>query len=262
MRNGWIVGLVGTGALVAWAATPGGLARADDKPATAAVEAQRQALVGIWKVNTQLSDDPRAKMREARSGGGGGEQGGGGGGGRGGWGGGGGGWGGGRGGGMGRGGGGWGGGRGGGGGGGSTSSQGGPTPTRAMLLTASQITVTNLTPQVTILDPDGGMRLLHADNKGYSDDSGNEVKAHWDDAKLVVETKNDRGKVKETWTTTDDPRRLNVLVEIDRPYGNAVKIKRVFDAVDPNAPKPDAAQADPSKPASNPDKPNPDPGKP
>ena len=60
---------------------------------------------------------------------------------------------------------------------------------RPMLFTASQITVTNLTPEVTILDPDGGIRRLHADDKGYRDPNGAEVKARWDEDKLVAFTR-------------------------------------------------------------------------
>ena len=158
---------------------------------------------------------------------------------------------------MGRGGGGWGGGRGGGMGRSGQAGGSSQEAMRPMLFTASQITVTNLTPEITILDPEGEIRRLHADDKGYRDTNGAEVKARWDEEKLVVETKTDRGHVKETWAVTGDPRRLNVLLEIDRPFGGSVKVKRVFDAVDPNAPKPDATTPEASKPASRPDKPNP-----
>jgi hypothetical protein len=197
--------------------------RADDKPAddaTTAVAAHQQ-LVGEWKLNPELSEDPFAKMRAAReeggrSGGWGGGRGGGG-------------WGGGH-------GGGWGGGgghhgRGGGYGGSSGSSGEGAGGARSMMLTATQITVTNIAPEVTILDPDGQIRRFHADDKAYKDDAGNEVKARWDGDRLVVETKGQRGSTKETWTVGGDPRRLTVLLEIKRPYGGTVSVKRVFDPV-------------------------------
>lgn len=200
--------------------------RAGDKPANdeAAVTA-RQQLVGEWKLNPELSEDPMAKMRAAR------EQGGGSGG-----------WSGGRGGGgWGGGGGGWGGGGGhhgghgggyGGSGGGAPQGAGSATPpARSMMLTASQITVTNLDPEVTMLDPEGQMRRFHADDKAYKDDAGNEVKARWDADRLVVETKGERGSTKETWTVGADPRRLTVLLEIKRPSGGTVSVKRVFDPV-------------------------------
>ena len=198
---------------------------ADDKPADD-VTAARQRLVGEWKLNAELSEDPREKMRQAFAGaGGGGGQGGGGrsggGGGYGGYGGGYGGHGGGR--------------HGGGGRGGAPSGQGassenGTEPARPMVFTATQLTVTNLTPTVTILGSEGEMRQLHADGESYKDESGTEVKARWDASLLIVETKTERGSVKETWTVSaDDPRRLTVLLGIQRPNGAEVKVKRVFD---------------------------------
>jgi len=135
-----------------------------------------------------------------------------------------------------------------------------------MMFSASQVTVTNLTPEVTVLTPDGAIRHLHADDKPYQDESGVEVKTHWDDSKLIVETKSERGKIKETWSVSEDPRRLQVQLDVDRPFGNSVKVKRVFDAVDPNAPKTEEAKppaqppADtpPAPPASNPPPPDPE----
>jgi hypothetical protein len=255
-------GVLGGACALAIGAAAAQRAEPAEKLSPAAVEAAREALVGQWQLNTSLSDDPRAKMREG-AGGSGGDRGGGG---RGwGGGGGGGGWGGGRGGsgGMGRGGGGWGGGRGGGmgrGGGGGGGGESTPSARRALLFPAPQITITNLTPEVTVLSPDGTMRHLHADNKGYKDETtGTEVKARWDDSKLVVDTKSERGSVKETWTAASDPRRLEVLLEVQRPFGDAVKIKRVYDPVDPNAPKketppatPPAGSEPPPTPASPP----------
>lgn len=205
-------------------------ARAGDKAADdgAAVAARRQ-LVGEWKLDAELSEDPFAKMRQAREegGGSGGGRGGGGGHGGGGWGGGGG------------GGGGWGGGGGhhGGrgygrsGGGAQHRGEGGGGYARSMMLTASQITVTNIEPEVTVLDPDGQMRRLPADDKGHKDDAGTEVKAKWEADRLVVETRGERGTTKETWSVGADPRRLTVLLEIKRSSGGTVSVKRVFDPV-------------------------------
>lgn len=213
------------------AAVPRGRARADDKPAKDAGDAAaRQALVGEWKLNPELSEDPREKLRQARAGGGHPEGGGG------------------RGGGWGGGGGGYGhGGHGGGHGGGYHGSSGsgaqggapggGEGHALAMPFTASQITVTNLEPEVTMLDPDGEQRRLHADDKSYKDASGTEVKARWDAAHLVVETKTERGSMKETWSVASDTRRLTVLLEIKRPYGGDVTVRRVFDPQEAEARK-------------------------
>ena len=228
--------LAGMAFALAFAVSARGRAFAADKPANAeATQAVRQQLVGEWKLNAELSEDPREKMRQARGDGGGSPGGGGGGGGWGGGGRGGGGWGGGgHGGGGGWGGGGHGGrGSGGGGGQGTSPSQ---TSLRSMLFTASQITVANLDPEVTILDPQGEVRHLHADDKAYKDESGTEVKAKWDGGHLVVETKTDRGSSKETWTVGSDPRRLTVQVQIKRSFGGEVSVKRVFDPATPDAP--------------------------
>jgi hypothetical protein len=209
-------------------ATSGTPVRAGDKAADdGAAVAARQQLVGEWKLNAELSEDPFAKMRQAREegGGAGGGSGGGDGHGGGGWGGGGGGWG---------GGGGHHGGHGGGyghSGGGAPHGEGGGGYARSMMFTASQITVTNIDPEVTVLDPDGQMRRFQADDKGHKDDTGNEVKARWDVDRLVIETKGERGTTKETWSVGADPRRLTVLLEIKRPSGGAVSVKRVFDPV-------------------------------
>jgi hypothetical protein len=195
-----------------------------------APEAAREKLVGVWMLNAELSDDPRVKMREGGGGRGPGGPGGGGygdpgGGGYGP-----------PGGGGGRGAGppGGGGGRGGMGGGmGGPSGPGGPPDGGAYaqpMAFGDQVTVTNLQPEITMIDPEGEIRRLHADEKAYKDSSGSEVKTRWEGAFLVVETKTGRGKVRETWSVTDSPRRLTVLVKMARPFGGEISVKRVFDA--------------------------------
>jgi hypothetical protein len=186
-----------------------------------AAGAGRLQLVGEWKLNPELSEDPREKMRQARAEGGrpeGGAPGGGGGG--------------------------WGGhgsGHGHGAPGGQGRGQNRPQGDaegrwRSMLLTASRITVTNLEPEVTMLDPEGDLRRLHADDKAYKDDTGTEVKARWDASRLVVETKTQAGSIKETWTVDSDPRRLTVLLELRRSSGEGVTFRRVFDPIARDAP--------------------------
>jgi len=246
------LGILGVGVLVSALRTEP--VRGGDKPVDeTALAAVRQSFVGEWTLNKELSDDPRAKMREGRpEGGGGGGEGGGGG-----WGGGrhggGGGWGGGGGGGRG-GGGGWGGGRGGGGGMGRDAS-GASRPgalSGGMLFSADRITITNLTPEITIVAPEGDLRTLHADNQGYQTSGGATVKTRWDGTRLLVETKRERGGMKEAWAvSTEPPRRLTVLVELERPSGGSVRIKRVFDprASDtPAATTPATTQPDAPKP--------------
>jgi hypothetical protein len=228
------------GAVLAVAALePPVLAGGDEK--VAAPSATREKLVGVWKLNPELSEDPRAKMTEGSQGGGRGPGGSGGAGGRGG--------------GPGGGapaGGGFGGPSGGGppggpgGGRGSGGVPGGGPPgeggfARPMAF-GPQVTVTNLAPEITMIDPDGEIRRLHADNKAYRDSSGSEVKTRWEEASLVVETKTGRGTVKETWAVTGPPLRLTVLVRMNRPFGGGdVTVKRVFDHATLDAARPSEA---------------------
>ncbi len=219
--------------------------------ATPAPAAVRERLVGVWRLNPELSEDPRAKMREGGGHGPGGGPGGGGEGGPGGGGPGGGGPGGGGpgGGGPPPGGGGRGGGPpGGGGGGGGWSGdgghggrgmaggpEGGPRgPGGADLVPPiafeDQLTVTNLEPEITMIDAEGGIRRLHADGRSYKDSNGFEVKTRWEESALVVETKTGRERTRETWSVADAPRRLTVVVKADRPFGGEVTVRRVFDA--------------------------------
>jgi YD repeat-containing protein len=240
-RRDVAVGLLTGAACAAVLAVTSTRALAGEKPASDEKGvAACQELVGEWRLNPELSEDPREKMRQARGEGGrpegGGPPPGGGGAGGGGWGGGGG----------GQGGGHHGGGRGGGypghgGPGGEGDGRGGPSAeggghAGSMPFTASRITITNLEPEVTMLDPDGEVRRLHADDKAYKDDDGTEVKVKWDAKRLVVETKARRGSTRETWTVGDDPRRLTLLLEVRRPSGGTVTVKRVFDPASPDPP--------------------------
>jgi hypothetical protein len=104
-----------------------------------------------------------------------------------------------------------------------------------MLFEADRITITNLTPEITIVAPEGELRTLHADDKGYRNSSGGMVKTRWDDARLLVETKGERGGTKEAWTVSAAPRRLSVVLEVQRPFGAKVTIKRVFDPLQPDS---------------------------
>ncbi|HXY42527.1 MAG TPA: hypothetical protein VEQ10_22825, partial [Vicinamibacteria bacterium] len=60
MRNGIFVAVAAAGCVAALGAVASRAAVAGEKPDAAAIAAARQTLVGEWKLNTQLSDDPRA----------------------------------------------------------------------------------------------------------------------------------------------------------------------------------------------------------
>jgi hypothetical protein len=197
--------IAATGAL--WlVAAPLRAGAAEDEGASR-VAAERGGLVGRWTLNADLSEDPREKMRQARPERPPGGPGGGGmnppsGGGR---------------------------------DGGRPPGRGageGPDPGAVAFLRAKELTITNIEPEVSIVEPDGLVRRLHPDGKKYKTSSGAEVKTRWDGPRLVVETKSERGKVKETWTVSpasSGAKRLTVTLEIQQPWGAAVSVKRVFD---------------------------------
>ena len=195
-------------------------ARGDEKPA---LEAPTPSLAGRWKLNPELSEDARAKMREAReaargdgSGGDNGRGSGSGGGGRA-WG---------RG---GHGGGGMGGGR----GAGRSGARGGDPQDsmREVFEAPAEFTITPTASEVVILEKDGRLRTLHADGRKYKAEGGAaEVEARWDGGQLVVDTKSDRGpRITETFDAAPDRTRLTVTLKVDGSRGPSVTVKRVYD---------------------------------
>ena len=183
----------------------------------------RQTLVGQWILNPDLSEDPQEKMREAmqkqmQMQGGGGRSGG-----------------------MGRGGGmggqgGMGGGTGRAGGGGGGMGRGGDDerrrPPMMTFFSADDLTVTHIAPAVAIVEPDGRVRTLQPDGEKYQVEHGEgEVKTRWKGDALVVETKTERGKMKETWSVSPQTGLLTVKLEIEPGGGRMpkVEVRRVYD---------------------------------
>ena len=200
-------------------------ARGQDKPAP---EAPTPTLAGRWKLNPELSEDARAKMRDARDaardGSGGANGGGNGSGGAGrGWG---------RG---GRGGGGMGGGR----GAGRSGARGGDAPDamREVFEAPAEFTITPTASEVVILEKDGRLRTLHADGKKYKAEGGAaEVEARWDGGQLVVDTRSDRGaRITETFDAAPDRTRLTVMLKVEGSRGPGVTVKRVYDPAETSA---------------------------
>lgn len=201
-------------------------ARGDEKPA---LEAPTPSLAGRWKLNPELSEDARAKMREAReasrgdgSGGGSGGASGSGGGGRG-----------------------WGrSGHGGGRGGvrrvGRSATNGGDPQValREVFEAPAEFTITPTASEVVILEKDGRLRALHADGKKYKAEGGAaEVETRWDGGQLVVETKSERGpRVTETFDAAPDRSRLTVTLKVDGSRGPSVTVKRVYDPAEAATP--------------------------
>jgi len=188
-------------ALVAFG--PRTTARASEDPpgAESAKRPARQALVGQWTLNVDLSEDPREKMREAMEkrmqGGGSG---------------------------MGR-----------GGGTGRGGSQEGQRPAMMTFFSARELAITHLEPAVSIVEPDGLVRTLQPDGEKYQTEHGEgEVKTRWKGDRLFVETKTERGKMKETWSVSQETGQLLVVLEIEPGGGRmpAVTVNRVYDRAD------------------------------
>jgi hypothetical protein len=212
----------------AGAAPPDETAVPTEDAVPAEADPGRQAFVGHWTLNPDLSEDPREKMQQAmqermqgRSGGGGGTgrggSGGGGGMGRGG-------------GGMGRGGMGSGGGEGRGGGMGRGGHNG--RPPMMAFFSAAELTIPHVAPAVAIVEPDGLVRTLQPDGEKYQVEHGEgEVKTRWTGDRLVVETKNERGKMKETWSVSPETGLLSVKLELEPGAGRMpkVEVNRVYD---------------------------------
>jgi hypothetical protein len=200
-------------------AGPGAL-RADEKPKGALVTAD---LSGSWVYNPDLSDDARAKMREAmeKAAGAGGP----------------------------------GGGRvagaGGGTGGASGGGRMGPPPggtggdddprstMRALLEPAEEVTITQTGAEIAVEEKFGETRHLHPDGKKYKTDNGtSEMKATWKDGQLVVETKRaPASRVVETWERVPDGSQLIVNVKMEGGFGPSLVLKRVYDRAKGEAPK-------------------------
>lgn len=191
-----------------------GAGAAEEPVAAVVARPERHAFIGQWTLNVDLSEDPQEKMREAmearmQQGGGGGGRGGG----------------------MGRGGGGkGGGGRGGGPGRGSNGES--RRPPAMAFFAATELTIPHVAPAVAIVEPDGLVRTLQPDGEKYQVEHGEgEVKTRWEGDRLVVETKNERGKMKETWAVSPQTGRLTVQLEIEPGGGRMPKVavRRVYE---------------------------------
>jgi hypothetical protein len=196
-------------------------------------------LSGTWRFNAEESDDLREKMREIMQGGGregrpgrmgpggmgpggmGGPRGGFGGGGRGGF----------------------------GGRGGRPGDEGAEGEARRGrgFAPPEELTITQEEAGLRIVEKEARNRLLVADGKSHKDDNGlGDVKASWSDQRLVVETKRENGrKTKEAFALARDGAQIHVLLEFETPFGDKIKVRRVYDRAER------APAAAPAPPASS-----------
>jgi hypothetical protein len=219
-----------TAALVFFAGVAGllsaddGTGRPPDAPPVRAevrVDANaRPDFSGTWRLNTDLSEDPREKAREARGGGG---RGGGGFGGRGGMGGGG-----------GRGG--MGGGMGGGGrrGGGDSGERNGEGADRLGETLAAQrvLTIAHKDPEIVVRDLNGRSRTFFTDARKVEEERAEgtaKVQAKWKDRSVVVVTRIDKRETTETFERAMDGSRLFLTTKVEGGRGT-FSFRRVYDA--------------------------------
>jgi hypothetical protein len=183
-------------------------------------------LTGTWQLNKDMSDDPQKAMSEARS-----SEGGGFGGGRSA------GMGGGMGGGMGRGH-----GRGGGGGSGrGGSGDQGRQDVSDWFAALRTLQIQHREPQLTITDAAGHERVAYTDGRKTQEERSHGgttvVTASWKDGHIQVVTAPETGrKTTETYAITADRSQLTVTTKIEGGR-SAITIRRVYDAVQPGAPK-------------------------
>jgi hypothetical protein len=169
-------------------------------------------LTGTWKLNKDLSDDPRQKMKEAQDSGGSG------------------------GGGLGRHRGGFGGRR-----RGSDTDTGAESPRSSLEENASALQLLKIQhqePQLVIEDGIGRQHKLFTDGRKVEEERSQggttEMRAVWKDARIVVTTEPEKGpKITETYAVAADGSQLTVTSKIEGRRGRAIEIRRVYDAVKP-----------------------------
>lgn len=244
------------GGVVALAAAFAGGARADDKPpkpaeappvrAEVRVDASaRPDFSGTWRLNEDLSEDPRTKMREA-GGGRGGRRGGGG-----------------RGGDGGEGGGGFGGrggmggGRGMGGsgrrGGGDSGDGGGDGAARMSETLAAQkvLTISHRDPEFVVTDLNGRARTFFTDARKLEEERSEgtaKIQAKWSDRSIVVVTKVGDRETTDTWERAADGARLFLTTKVSGGRGS-FSFRRVYEA-QLATPAPESPAGEPKPPAT------------
>ena len=105
-------------------------------------------------------------------------------------------------------------------------------PAMMTFFSARELTITHLEPGVAIVEPDGLVRTLQPDGEKYQTEHGEgEVKTRWKGDRLVVETKTERGKMKETWSVSSETGQLTVRLALEFGGGRmpSVEVDRVYD---------------------------------
>jgi hypothetical protein len=106
---------------------------------------------------------------------------------------------------------------------------------RAVLEPADEITLTQSAPEIVADELFGRRRTLHPDGRKYKTENGTaEIKAEWEQGRLLIETKGRSGrKLVESWTLSTSGERLIVEVKIDGGRAPALFLKRVYERTRP-----------------------------
>jgi hypothetical protein len=101
---------------------------------------------------------------------------------------------------------------------------------RAVLEPAEELRIAQDESEITVDETFVRVRRLHPDGKKYKTDNGaSEIRSYFKDARLVIETKRERGSVVETWERIPDGSRLIVNVRLEGGPGGKLELKRIYD---------------------------------
>lgn len=103
---------------------------------------------------------------------------------------------------------------------------------RSLMEAPPGLTITQGAEEITIIEEGGRFRALHPDRKEYKGTGGEKIQTRWDGARLVVETKGERGpKLVETFEGGAEE--LVTVVRIEGGRGEPVSVRRVYRRVPP-----------------------------
>ncbi len=108
------------------------------------------------------------------------------------------------------------------------------------LMPPSEVTVTQLEPEIVFVEPEGRIRTLHPDGHKYKNEAdSSEVQTHWDGARLLVESTSSRGsKLTEAWSLSPDKKQLTVVRKMESQSRPAISVRTVYDTSAPEAAPP------------------------
>ena len=105
------------------------------------------------------------------------------------------------------------------------------------------LVIRHIEPSLTITDAAGRVHALTTDGRRTEEErfhgGTTAVTASWKDGHIEVVSRPENGsKITETYSVTADRSQLTVVTKIEGARGPAFTIRRVYDAVQPGAPKP------------------------